>query len=208
MVVNRAPGAQGSATMRLYQWAEQKVAEVADGDRLKISDLTELAEREFATDPDWTKAFVQESLTSMIRSVTQQAVASTRGQYKKYVFGDRVLTAKDYATQTTHEAATLRMRLMSKWGGWMEHTGVSHVRLLDMTRKDLLDAAAEREGRANRELEIAALWRAMAEKMPDDDTTVRQSFDLEVIEAMSVEIRQNAGTFNDPTITPADESKS
>ena len=201
----RAPGAQGSATTRLYSWAELQIAQVGEGERLKLTDLTEQALKEFAVDPEWVTAFVSESLESMIRSVAQKAVASTRGHYRKYVFRDTVMGVQAYATQTTQEAATLSMKLMQKWGSWMEHTGQSHLRLLDMTRADLLAAAEERERRANRELEVARLWRAMADAMPGGATTVREAFKLEDIEIMSVKIRQEAGTFIDPSITPASQ---
>jgi len=187
----------------LYRWAEERVSGVGAPDRVKISDLVEEANQEFATDADWVAQFVQEALNDMVRSVIRQAVASTRGQYKKYVFRDTVMGVRAYAEQTTQESATLRMKLMSKWGSWMEFNGRQHVRLLDMTRKDLIAAAEERERRAHRELEIAALWREMAAAMPDDSVTVRDTFNVAEIEALSVDIKVARGTFDDATTTPA-----
>ena len=196
------PGASGSATMELYRWAEKEVSGVGAADRLKISDLTERAKERFTVKQDWVDRFVDEALTDMVRSVCRQVVASTRGGYKKYIFKDTVLGVQTYAEQTTKEAATLHMKLMSKWGQWMEFNGQQHVRLFEMTRQDLLQAAAERERRAERELEIAALWRAMAAQMTDS-VVVRDVFNPAQIEALSVDIKTARGSFTeDPDAGP------
>jgi hypothetical protein len=198
------PGASGSATMELYRWAEEKVSGVGAPDRVRISDLTDEAKRKFATNPAWVARFVNEALDDMVKSVVRQAVASTRGAYKRYIFDNTIMGVQAYAQQTTKEAATLHMRLMSKWGTWREHVGSGHLRLLDMTRQDLIKAAEERERRAAHELEIATLWREMAKAMPDDNVLVRDTFTVAEIEALSVDIRKAKGTFVNPNITPSD----
>lgn len=208
MAANPHPPAAApvSAKMRLYQWAVQKATGFNSPERIRISDILEEARREFMSDPAWVHRFCDEILDEIVRSVITQAVASTRGHRKRYIFKDTVMAAEVYAQQTTAEASALSASLMQKWMNWREHTGNGHVRLLDMTRQDLIKAAELRERRAQRDLELAALWRAIADRLPDDDSAVREHLNAFDIEALDLKIRQEGGTFTDPEITPAQEA--
>jgi hypothetical protein len=156
----------------LETWITERIA---DRSEFRISDLVDEALDEF--DADWQMEFAREEIRSAIYRVVQRAVQRTRRQKPSRVrHGDVVV-----------DIMTLRRRLESAdrvWGGWMEYVGDRHVLLPEMTRPDLLGAAAVRRGRGARENHLAALWEELADRLPDDTTHLREvasSIDIEKI---------------------------
>jgi hypothetical protein len=192
------PNGNKSARMQLYAWVVERVTGPGAEARIKISDVLEEVQERFIADPTWVRSFMEETVSDMARSTIRDAVASTRGQYRRYVANEQVLTGPEWVK----EGQALGNRLMSKWASWMEFDGTSHVRLGDMRRQDLLKAAQTRRKRAEREIELATLWEAIAARLPDDETPVSAVLEWKDIELLSMEIKQGTGTFSDPTITP------
>lgn len=156
---------------RLRVWVESRIDGV---DSFEVPALVSEAATEFFGDPAWTKAMFGRLLAVEIGGILQQL--RPRGT----MAGDTATTKKGMKERAD--------ALARKWGGWFEHTSAGHVRLMAMTRPQLLEAAAEREARGAIEIRTAKLWRALAAQLRSDEQTVREHFRPEMIEALERDI--------------------
>lgn len=127
-------------------------AKIASEERIEIADLVEMVIGHFGHDQLFVDTLLREQLSPIVYTIAQNVVAQTRSGT---ILVGTTLTTASAARQA---AATSRPR----WQMWLEHTGRQHVRLPEMTREELLSAAQQREQRADREMSIATLWRALA----------------------------------------------
>ncbi len=79
--------------------------------------------------------------------------------------------------------------LRKKWNQWFEHVGDRDIRLMAMTREDLLVAASERRQRATTENEIARVWEVLADGL-DEGETVGDRYKPEQIEQIRLGIKE------------------
>lgn len=123
-------------------------------------------------------AFLQNEIRDLVQALAYEearALAqSTRSNL--IVMGDEVMTRQ-------RANAALAAKRASRWERWLEHVGDHHVKLLYMTREELIAAAKERRGRADTEMRVANLWDALADKL-EGGQRVGERFTTEEIETM------------------------
>lgn len=159
-----------STRRQLRDWVKEQIAGKTEVHSPTVADAAVL---HFSDDREFIVAFLNEMLRPMIYQTVVQVMKATRGAGDVIVLGDDVVT-RDVATE---RARTMR----NKWTGWLERSGTRHVRLMEMRRDDLLLAADEREKRGATEYELAALWRALAERLEGNEK-VAERFSADEIE--------------------------
>jgi hypothetical protein len=150
-----APPTHHNPHARLQAALRQLLAEA--GDSVEIPLLADRLLDMVDADPDWRQALLRPSIETFTREAVQRHVASTRGLL---VFGSEVVTRREFERRV-HQRA-------QRFERWREHVGDRHLKLMDMTRNDLLQAAAERITRGLDELRIAALEQRLADRLEHD----------------------------------------
>lgn len=159
----------------LLQWFQARIDGLPEW---SIDELADNAFAEVSRHPEWIKSicmsWVRERLTEF----------SAHERPSGYVpFGDRVIDRDGPELQERADA------LMKKWGRWAEHDGNQYVRLLEMTRSQLLIAAEQRERAARTERVRAELCRMLADVL-EEGQQVKDCVgpeELERMEATAVE---------------------
>jgi len=161
-----------------------RIRETVDDDRVlivkapEVKDQVSLWLREER--PDLLENLLAEILDPMIYDEVTRVVAATRGGKAIPLSDGQVVTKVQFDLM-------VQQKLNEKWGKWLENNGAYHVRLLVMTKSDLLAAAVQRERRARHEIVVATLWRRLAEGMDEGDK-VGDRYTLEDIERLRQEI--------------------
>lgn len=141
-------------------------------DEISLPELTDALVTLLRGDEQFMDEFVAEALRSEVYAQVSAAVAGSR----------RLVQVGDFAM--TSEAIEKRAQAFaSRFLGWFEHSGARHVRLMDMTREDLLTSASERRKRGQREYSIAALWTQLASGL-EGGQRVEERFTAAEIEAL------------------------
>lgn len=136
-----------SARQQLSDWVK---SEIEGQTEINIPAITLKAEQAFKGNRRFIQQFVNETLHSIVYEVVRKVLAD-----------DRTIVG-DAAVEDVKEHVRKRAANHSVFSRWFEHVGDRHVRLLDMTREELLVAAELREKRGTTELKYAALWRTIA----------------------------------------------
>lgn len=160
---------ESSPRAQVAGWVRERVK---GGSEFSLPDLRDDAREHFGKDRAFMRALLNDFLGTVFYDVVQGVVGQTRGLV---MLGDTVTSEEAFRERAQRRA--------SKWAKWIEHCNGRHISLMEMTREDLIAAAAEREGRAAVELRIAALWRALAERL-EGDQAVRERFTPQEIEAV------------------------
>lgn len=158
-----------SAKSQLRQWVREQL-ELQD--EIVLPDLSREAARVFGKDPEFVHQLMEDTLPELIYEIVSRVLRETRD--------DRILLGD---TITTREGVDVRARRHSVFLNWYEHIERGHVKLMEMTREDLLEAAKEREERGQHELGIARLWRTIAEQL-EGGQKVSTRFTSEEIERL------------------------
>ena len=137
---------QVSSRTRVRQWVRDHVA---GKEEIRIPDVVDAAVKDFSRDRKFLTALATESLRDMVYEITKDTI----GRSRMILLGE---------VGTNHDGVKRRARTHTVFRDWLERVGDHHVRLLDMTREDLLVAADERQKRGQHEVAIAALWRTIA----------------------------------------------
>ncbi len=168
------------------------VRETIEGeDRVEMGDLVETAIGKFQQDPAWVNAFLREQLYSIVYGIAQNVVARTRS--------GAVIVGSAIVSQSGARAIATAPR--PRWQSWLEHDGSGYVRLPEMTREQLLAAADQREGRAQREASIAAFWRVLADHL-NAGQRVADVFDDAQLDALLATLAPGAAPALPPGGTP------
>jgi hypothetical protein len=145
--------------------------QIKDREEVHIPTIAEDGVRALSKDRRFLAALASEMLRDMIYDLARQEISHTRGFIQ---IGDSAVD---------REGLQKRVRAHNVFRGWLEHVGDKHVRLLEMTHEDLMVAADEREKRGTHEIEIAALWRTIANQL-EGGQTVGSRFSEEEIDRM------------------------
>lgn len=158
---------------RIRQW----VKELTQGrDEISIPDITDEVIARIHDDVETMRALLYDGVYEEVRG----QIGASRSWF---LAGERALNEEALAAKAE--------RLKSRWSRWLEHANGHHIRLMTMTRLDLLAAAAERRKRAETEVRIARLWEAMADQMAEGQT-VGEVFDPEQIDALNIVVNDGA----------------
>ncbi len=168
-----------SIRSRLRVWITE---EVEDLHEFELSTVADSATDYFLTDSEFVGTVLRDLLRAMAYEVTAGVAQRTRGFI---VLGNHVASREGLKEQAKH--------LSGKWDRWLEHVGTRHLRLMDMTREDLLTAAAERRLRAKTENTIATLWETLAEKL-EGGQVLRERFTPAEIDAAMESVQRIEAT--------------
>ena len=140
---------------------------------VRLPDLTDRAVEHFSKQKPFIRSFLAEQLRPIVYEQARIVLQDTRRDGAPILLGDELVNREEFKRRAT--------AIASKWSQWIEHSGDRHIRLLDMTRADLLAAAEERYQRGQREMGLARLWRKLAAGLGDGEV-VRERFTPEQIE--------------------------
>lgn len=163
------------------QTARSRIREIVkirieDEDEISIPNLTDSLVALLRGDEEFMEEFVQSALRSEVYTQVAAAIGASR---KLIQMGDVAMT-KEAVEKRAQSFAT-------RFLGWFEHSGSRHVRLMDMTREDLLVSAGERRKRGQREYRIAELWTQLAGGL-EGGQRVEERFTAEQIEELYTRI--------------------
>lgn len=164
--IERTSGAtatEPTARATLAGWVREHMAGRSE---VALPDVTDAAVSWLMDHPKALRPLLHELVRPLVYTIVQAVAARTRG---------RTLVAA-----SVEELAALKRPGRERWRAWLEHAGERHVRLHAMTRSDLLAAADAREARGERELAIAAFWRALAAELTGGQT-VGERFSTEAL---------------------------
>jgi hypothetical protein len=148
-----------------------------------IAEVAERVARDLVALDDVLLAWLRDRLADLVYNAVQVRIARTRRD------GQGVLTVVATDDERT---STTPVRVISRkidWLRWMEHVRDRHIPLGQMRRPDLRAASRERIGRGHQEIERGALWAALADRLPDDATTVGDHFDNAAIDALAAGVQ-------------------
>lgn len=131
-----------------------------DADRVDAPTLASAARAQFVDDPAFVGSLVSEFFDVTLYQIVRGWLASTRRP------------SHLSKTAETSPLAIVLTRPSRNWARFMEHTGNAYVRVLQMTRAELLDAAANRRARAAVDAGYANTWERLAARLQRDDERV------------------------------------
>lgn len=167
--------AEATPRKQVRQWVRERIREEA---AIEIPVLYKEMVAHFASQPDFVSAWLAETLMPMAYEETRGLCADTRSGH--VVFGDTILS---------REATGERLKqARPRWNAWLEYVGDRHVRLIDMTRNELLTAATIRRQRGETELRLSELWTELASHIKGRKT-VGQVFTPEQIDTLAADLR-------------------
>jgi hypothetical protein len=149
-----------------------------DVDTMSIPQVTDRVVRQVQQDDEWTRQLLSDALKPLIYEIVRRTVQNTRGLV---VYGSEIVSRERFEERVRERA--------SRFASWLEHCGESHVRIMTANRVQLRAAALERRTSAETDLTLAALWEALARKLPDDTSTVESTFTPDQIAEMEAAIR-------------------
>lgn len=151
-----AAAAPANSSTLIRAWMRRRLA---DADDVAFDALMAELVAHLIADADYLAALVAETVAPIARAVALETVAASA-------------THVSFADAVVRKGAPLRARVAadarrSKWQSWLESVNGRAVRLPDMTKTDLLAAAASRRASGEANLRLAALWEAIAARMDD-----------------------------------------
>jgi hypothetical protein len=161
------------------------VEEVLDSvDDLQMPVLVQQIIEQVDTDQKWRRQLLEDGLRPLIYEIVQRGVARRRGMI---LYGSEIMNMERFEQRVRERA--------SRFDTWLETVGDGTnrrtIRLMRMTRLDLRNAAYQRRKAGTTDLTLAALFEAMARKMPDDDTTVEHVYTAATIAEMEAAIQKH-----------------
>lgn len=145
---------------------------IQGADEISLPSITDSVVAILMTDDDFVAEFMRTTLRSEVYAQVSAVVAATRDLS---VVGDTAMSDGAVKKRATEFA--------SRFLGWYEHAGDRHVQVMEMTREDLLVAAAERRQRGDREFRLASLWSRLADSL-EGGQKVSERFTPEQVEAL------------------------
>lgn len=131
-------------------------------DFVRLPDLAAKAQRLFLDDPGLREELANEVLPGVILDIVQRTVAETRKINKEVI-------ATQSGVITSADAIRKAAKAHNVFGDWMERveTEGKHVRLMKMTKGQLLGAAQERAGNAAYNTGLSKTWTELAEGLEE-----------------------------------------
>ena len=145
---------------------------IQGADEISLPTITDSVVALLMQDDDFVAEFMRTTLRSEVYQQVAAVVAATRDLS---IVGDTAMS----------EGAVKRKanEFASRFLGWYEHAGDRHVQVMEMTREDLIVAAAERRQRGDREFRLANLWTRLADSL-EGGQKVSERFTAEQVEAL------------------------
>ena len=166
-----------TARARIREFVESAIE---GQDEFSLTELSARASAELLSDPKFVRAFGEQLLQQMMYEEVQRVVARKRDLLS---FEDQVLTPAAFERK--------KEQFGSRFLSWYEHSGDKHINVLKMSRPELLASADERDKRGSKEINLARLWRRLANGL-EGDQIVEERFTSEEIESMYLDIEHAA----------------
>lgn len=143
------------------------------------SALVDAAVEHFAKDPAFVSAFLAQMLRPMIYEIAKQVMKRDRPGEMIRELGAEIMADGEFKKRAKERA--------SRWRDWLEHSGGTHIRLMEMTKADLQRAAAERRQRGDVEYAYAELWDALSVRLEGNEK-VKERFTADEIERVRISL--------------------
>lgn len=141
----------------------------ADVDRVDAPSVADEVRAKFGADQSFVEALANEFFHITIYQIVRNWLTTTRRPTHQRQLAER------------SPLAVVLTRPSRNWSKFMEHTGNAYVRVMQMTRAELLQAAATRRARASVEVGYANTWERLAERLRRDDERVCDRWSVEEI---------------------------
>lgn len=179
---------QPSARSRLRAFIREQIKGKSE---VSLVDVAERAVKFVTQDRALLKAVLLELLKPMIYEEARLVVAVSRETPKAGADPSNNLVQLGDEVVSRNVLRQRADKMSRKWMEFVEHAGDRHVRLLDMTADDLLQAEAERRRRGDAEHEYADLWAKLRSRL-ESGQTVRNVWSAEEIEATYQSVKRAA----------------
>jgi hypothetical protein len=159
--------------------------EVEGEDHVDLARLADEAVDYFMRDEEILRNCLRIVLRPLVYEVARLVLRSTRGEEVIDLGPDEIVTRGEH----TRRGKTLSQ----KFAKWMEHSGDNgHMRMVKMTKPQLLIAAQERKRRGHTELKIAAFQERLAAGMKSGEV-VEQRYTIEDMRRIWSEVEATGG---------------
>lgn len=138
---------------------------IDDADEVSLSEVTERALSQFHGDDEFARLVI-EDIRPLLYSMVQEVVAATR--------------EVRFAGVTFARKTKAGGEQVSVFARWMEHAGDRHYLLLDMTKDQVMAAAAERKGREEYQGKRRMLLEQLASTMKPNERVRERWTTLEI----------------------------
>lgn len=144
---------------------------VLERGEMRVAEIVDEVLATIIQDPTLLRRYLRPGIAGDVRGIlaAYRRAAVTAGAGADgaiIVTGNPTAPITEATTVTTPGAFTQRaLRAAAHWERWLEHVNGRHIPLLEMTREDLLAAAATRRRRAQAELNVAELWDLLASRL-------------------------------------------
>lgn len=161
-----------SSRAQLKEWIAKRIA---GEDEVILPDLVQECIVHFSKDSAFIQSLFKEALRELVYTYGMHVI---KNSHSLIPVGEGGIS---------REEITKRSRKHSVFANWLEHAGDRHVRLLEMTREQLLEAAQERRNRGNHEIRLAVLWETLAQQL-EGGQRVSSKFTTEDIDVMAEQL--------------------
>jgi hypothetical protein len=146
--------------------------------QVHIPELVQRVKRRAMAEPEVVDQILHAQIDVLVREYVARRLASQRGLI---LSGNNVYTPREYEELVVAQA--------SRFETWYENVGSKgNVRLLSMKKADLLEAAAQRTESGVYDLQVAALWRRLAQGL-NEEQAVEDVFTTEQIAKLSATLK-------------------
>lgn len=173
-----AAARQYSPRLQLRRWAIEQFAAESES-AISFPQVTEDLLDRISDDPRFVRELLRTELRHVIYEQVRMAAQDTRDLRGWILVGDTLQSPEALAARSRRKTA------FERWFSWLETVSPTRtLRLANMTRTDLLEAAARRRRRAQTEMRIADLWEQLAQGM-NHTQTVEERYSPETVEEIA-----------------------
>lgn len=171
----------------LNEWMAGKIEEhLENGTPVHLPSLTDAWQEHVRSTPELLEA-VFEAVRPDAYEVGKRMIGKTHDRNSRE---ERPLViAEGSAAISQADLAWRAAKFLTRFDTWLEHDGVNYVKLTDMSRKQLLNAAKTRARRGGVEIHTASFLYRLAEHMNDADK-VKEVFESAELEAVWSEAQE------------------
>lgn len=156
---------------QLREWIKERVE---DQDSVDLPELADEAVKFFSEKPHFVRDIMGEMLRGHVYEIGQNMLKSTHGE-PVVMLGETAVTQSEFKRRSG--------ALSERFSRWMEHTGDQYERLTKLTSVELLNAAGNRERRANTEIAVAKFLRRVASGLSEGQR-VEERYSATELEAL------------------------
>lgn len=171
-----------SPRLQIRRWAVEQFAVSGRQEAVSFPQVTEDLLDRISEDSRFVRELMRTELRHIVYEQVRMAAQDTRDVRGWILVGDTLQSPE------VLEARARRKTAFERWFAWLETVSPTRtLRLANMTRADLLEAAERRRRRARTEMRIADLWEQLAQGM-NHTQTVEDRYTPERVEEIALTV--------------------